>query len=101
MEKMDTHVAKMLDRGWQVVLQVAHAGEGRGLHSFAKRDTVTIACSKPGLFVMKKESVERPRNPNASRAFTPNKSLQETRLSSRWFIVQPFCACPLQRNPRY
>jgi len=44
---MDTRVAKMLDRGWQVVLQVALSGEGRGLRCFAKRATLTIAFSKP------------------------------------------------------
>lgn len=43
MEKMDAHVGKMLSDGWQVVTQVAHSGQGRGLHPFAKRDTITIA----------------------------------------------------------
>jgi|ERR1700723_573954 len=47
LEKMDTHVAKMLSCGWQVLTQVAHSGQGRGLRPFAKRDTITIAFRKP------------------------------------------------------
>lgn len=47
LEKMDTHVGKMLSRGWHVMTQVAHSGHGRGLRPFAKRDTITIAFSKP------------------------------------------------------
>lgn len=29
LEKMDTHVGKMLSRGWQVLTQIAHSGQGR------------------------------------------------------------------------
>jgi hypothetical protein len=47
LEKMDTHVGKMLSRGWQVLTQVAHSGQGRGFRPFAKRDPITIAFSKP------------------------------------------------------
>ena len=47
MEKMDTHIGKMLGQGWQVLSQVAHSGHGRGLRPFAKRDTITIAFGKP------------------------------------------------------
>jgi hypothetical protein len=46
MEKMDAHVGRMLSEGWQVVTQVAHSGQGRGLRPFAKRDTITIAFRK-------------------------------------------------------
>ena len=47
LEKMDAHVGKMLSRGWQILSQVAHSGQGRGLRPFAKRDTITFAFSKP------------------------------------------------------
>lgn len=47
LENMDTNVGKMLRRGWQVLTQVAHTGQGCGLRPFAKRDTITIAFSKP------------------------------------------------------
>lgn len=47
MEKMDTHVAKMLSQGWRVLAQIAHSGHRRGLRPFAKRDTITIAFRKP------------------------------------------------------
>jgi hypothetical protein len=46
MEKMDAHVGRMLSEGWQVVTQVAHSGQGRGLRPFAKRDTIMIAFRK-------------------------------------------------------
>jgi hypothetical protein len=38
---------KMLSRGWKILSQAAHSGEGRGLRPFAKRDTITIAFRKP------------------------------------------------------
>jgi hypothetical protein len=46
MEKMETHVGKMLSQGWQVLTQVAHSGQGRGLRPFAKRDTITTVFAK-------------------------------------------------------
>jgi hypothetical protein len=47
LQTMDAHIGKMLSRGWQVLTQVAHSGQGRGLRPFAKRDTITIAFRKP------------------------------------------------------
>jgi hypothetical protein len=47
LETMDTHIGEMLSRGWQVLTQVAHTGQGRGLRPFAKRDAITIAFRKP------------------------------------------------------
>ena len=47
LETMDTHIGKMLSRGWQIFSQVAHSGQGRGLRPFTKRDTITIAFRKP------------------------------------------------------
>ena len=47
MEKMDSHVGKMSSRGWRVLSQVAHSGQGLGLRPFGKRDTITIAFKKP------------------------------------------------------
>jgi hypothetical protein len=47
LETMDTHIGEMLSRGWRVLTQVAHTGQGRGLRPFAKRDTITIAFGKP------------------------------------------------------
>lgn len=46
MEKMDSHVGKMLSCGWRVFSQVAQSGQGRGLRPFEKRDTITIAFRK-------------------------------------------------------
>jgi hypothetical protein len=47
MEKMDSHAGKMSSRGWRVLSQVAHSGQGLGLRPFGKRDTITIAFKKP------------------------------------------------------
>ncbi|HSY66225.1 MAG TPA: hypothetical protein VK829_16650 [Terriglobales bacterium] len=47
LETMDTHIGEMLSRGWRVLTQVDHTGQGRGLRPFAKRDTITIAFGKP------------------------------------------------------
>ena len=46
MERMDTHVAKMLGKGWEILSQAAHSGQGRGFQPFAKRDTITISFKK-------------------------------------------------------
>jgi hypothetical protein len=46
MERMDTHVAKMLRSGWEILTQSAHSGHSRGLQPFAKRDTITISFRK-------------------------------------------------------
>jgi hypothetical protein len=42
MEKMDSHVAKMLGQGWAILAQTSHSGHGRRSQPFAKRDTITI-----------------------------------------------------------
>ena len=42
-QKMDTHVVKMLNDGWELLTQSAHSGERRVLRPFAKRDTITIS----------------------------------------------------------
>lgn len=43
LQKMDNHIAKMLDDGWEVLTQTAHSGERRVLRPFAKRDTTTVS----------------------------------------------------------
>ena len=80
-ETMDTHVGKMSSRGWNVLTQVAHTGQGRGLRPFAKRDTITIPLRKLG-------------PANGGRAFPPNKSFEESRLSHRFLS-----SCPSQPTP--
>ena len=45
-ERMDTHVAKILGNGWEILSQAAHSGQGRGFQPFAKRDTITISFKK-------------------------------------------------------
>jgi hypothetical protein len=47
MERMDSHIAKMLSQGWTILTQTAHSGEGRGFRPFAKRDTITISFQRP------------------------------------------------------
>jgi hypothetical protein len=46
MQRMDTHIAKMLADGWDVLTESAHSGQGRGLQPFAKRDTITISFKR-------------------------------------------------------
>lgn len=43
LQKMDNHMAKMLNDGWEVLTQTAHSGERRVLRPFAKRDTITVS----------------------------------------------------------
>jgi hypothetical protein len=43
MHRMDIHIARMLESGWEILAQTAHSGSGRGIQPFAKRDTVTIS----------------------------------------------------------
>ena len=46
-QKMDTHIAKMLDAGWEIVTQTSHAGErNRMLRPFGKRDTITVSFKR-------------------------------------------------------
>jgi hypothetical protein len=42
-QKMDDHMAKMLNDGWEVLTQTAHSGERRVLRPFAKRDSITVS----------------------------------------------------------
>lgn len=46
LQKMDDHMAKMLNDGWEVLTQTAHSGERRVLRPFAKRDTITVSFKK-------------------------------------------------------
>ena len=43
LQKMDNHMAKMLNDGWEVLTQTAHSGERRVLRPFAKRGTITVS----------------------------------------------------------
>jgi len=45
-EKMDDHIAKMLNDGWEILTQTSHAGDWRTLLPFAKRDTITVSFGK-------------------------------------------------------
>lgn len=45
-QKMDDHMAEMLNDGWEVLTQTAHSGERRTLRPFAKRDTITVSFKK-------------------------------------------------------
>jgi len=45
-QKMDNHIAKMLDGGWEILTQTAHTGDRRVLRPFAKRDTITVSFRK-------------------------------------------------------
>lgn len=47
LERMDTHIAKMLGNGWEILSETAQSGRGRGIQPFAKRDTITISFRKP------------------------------------------------------
>ena len=47
MERMDSHIAKMLTQKWQILTQTAHSGVGRGFRPFAKRDTITTSFQRP------------------------------------------------------
>ena len=42
-QKMDDHMVKMLNDGWEVLTQMAHSGERRVLRPFAKRDSITVS----------------------------------------------------------
>jgi len=41
-QKMDDHIAKMLNEGWEILSQTATSGESIVLKPFSKRDTITI-----------------------------------------------------------
>ena len=42
LKKMDDHIAKMMNEGWEVLSQTSHSGERIILRPFSKRDTITI-----------------------------------------------------------
>ena len=42
LQKMDDHISKMLNDGWEVLSQTSHSGERIVLRPFSKRDTITI-----------------------------------------------------------
>ena len=44
--KMDNHIAKMLNDGWEILTQTSHTGDRRILRPFAKRDTITVSFRK-------------------------------------------------------
>jgi hypothetical protein len=46
LHKMDDHIAKMLNDGWEILTQTSHAGDWRTLLPFAKRDTITISFGR-------------------------------------------------------
>lgn len=46
LQKMDDHIVKLLNEGWEVLTQTAHSGERRVLRPFAKRDTITVSFRK-------------------------------------------------------
>jgi hypothetical protein len=43
LQKMDKHIAKMLDDGWEILTQTAHTGDRRILRPFAKCDAITVS----------------------------------------------------------
>jgi hypothetical protein len=47
LEKMDDHIAKMMNDGWEILTQSSQAGDWRTLLPFAKRDAITISFRKP------------------------------------------------------
>jgi hypothetical protein len=44
---MDNHIARMLEAGWEILVQTAHSGRGRTLQPFVKRDAITISFKRP------------------------------------------------------
>lgn len=42
LQKMDDHISKMLNDGWEVLNLTSHSGERIVLRPFSKRDTITI-----------------------------------------------------------
>jgi hypothetical protein len=99
LETMDTHVRKMLSRGWHVLTQVAHSGQGRGLDPFAKRDTITIAFRKT---LTRRD--EEAQVPNNSDQQTAAERSRQTNLSKKPDCLRgsyrpAFLSLPPQRNP--
>lgn len=46
LQKMDDHIAEMLNDGWEILTQTADTGDRRILRPFAKRDTITVSFKK-------------------------------------------------------
>jgi hypothetical protein len=46
LQKMDDHMAKMLNDGWEILTQTASSGDRRILRPFAKRDSITVSFRK-------------------------------------------------------
>lgn len=46
LHKMDDHIARMLNDGWEILTQTSQAGDWRTLLPFAKRDSITISFRK-------------------------------------------------------
>jgi hypothetical protein len=46
LQKMDNHIATMLNDGWEILTQTSHTGDRRILRPFAKRDTITVSFRK-------------------------------------------------------
>lgn len=46
LQKMDDHIANMLNDGWEILTQTAHSGDWRTLLPFAKRDSITVSFRK-------------------------------------------------------
>jgi hypothetical protein len=46
LQKMDNHIATMLNGGWEILTQTSHTGDRRILRPFAKRDTITVSFRK-------------------------------------------------------
>jgi hypothetical protein len=40
-EKMDNHIVRMLEAGWEILMHTAHSGLGRGIRPFARRDAIS------------------------------------------------------------
>lgn len=43
LQKMDDHIGKMLNDGWEILTQTATSGDRRIFRPFAKRDTITVS----------------------------------------------------------
>jgi len=46
LQKMDDHISKMLNDGWEVLSQISHSGQRIVLRPFSKRDTITVIFRK-------------------------------------------------------
>jgi hypothetical protein len=84
MQRMDTHIARMLGGGWEILTQTAHSGQGSRFRPFAKRDTITISFSKNQPFFSTGKNARcfsstakgeaKNQNPLAARSLQPENS---------------------------